>query len=683
MKPAETKDFRLVTGGLSVTLSKTGTGISLKSIKDTRNSKKLLSEPRVLFTMKAVVLATNETISADSQTGWNFVDVIKASDKLYTIILSGNEKLSGVTVTITASLEGNRITWKISLVNDNSEISLTECDYPILSFDSKTDNMFFSPYGCGEIYSSAKEGGFLSEQNYPSYGASMQYLAFWNEKSRRGIYCGLHDPAPAYKKIHYSRKADEKAFTLKIVLPLTNTDIGANSQELYGKCVWELFDGDWYDAALIYRDWVWNEARWMTRYKPLPEWMKKNNHWWLLHNMDGFKAEDVAELNKDLGVDSATHIYYWHQIPFDNDYPHYFPLKQEYFDLIQDLKKLGIRTMTYINGRLWDTKDRGMEDWQFSSVAKPYTTKEKDGTMFIEKYNSEEADGSKVELSIMCPSSAVWQEKVKEIVDRLFNEVGVDAVYIDQIAAAKPNLCQDKTHNHPAGGGTWWCDSYNNLLDHVVRTMPENCTLTTECTADPFMKYMSAYLSWLWVKNSQVPAFPAIYSDYMATFGICYSSFKDNDGVCMRVYFAQSLLYGEQMGWMRPEQYKELPFKGFYKKLVRLRAKLGEYFYDGRMLRPPYLKDNAPRMYSTNATEAYGGIIDYAAVQGGLWQRKRDDKQLLLLINTQECETVTQITTDAPDGTYDLNSDVSGKLIIKEGRANITLPALSVAYIEI
>ena len=132
MKTTGTKDFRLATGELSVTLSKTSTGIKLKTIKDTKNSKKLLSEARALFTMKAEILATNETITVDSQTGWSFSDVVKASDSLYTIILSDNEKLPKVTVTITASLESNRITWKTSLVNDNNAISLIECDYPIL-----------------------------------------------------------------------------------------------------------------------------------------------------------------------------------------------------------------------------------------------------------------------------------------------------------------------------------------------------------------------------------------------------------------------------------------------------------------------------------------------------------------------------------------------------------------------
>lgn len=153
---------------------------------------------------------------------------------------------------------------------------------------------------------------------------------------------------------------------------------------------------------------------------------------------------------------SAVHLYDWHKIPFDNDYPHYFPVKDELADALKTLRAAGIKIMPYINGRLWDTKDRQNEDWQFSKIAYPNCTKDRHGKPFIETYSSKEIDGTKVELSIMCPSTAVWQEKQKEIVGKLFNELDMDAVYIDQIGAAKANPCADKNHPHPAGGGTWW-----------------------------------------------------------------------------------------------------------------------------------------------------------------------------------------------------------------------------------
>ena len=49
--------------------------------------------------------------------------------------------------------------------------------------------------------------------------------------------------------------------------------------------------------------------------------------------------------------------------------------------------------------------------------------------------------------------------------------------------------------------------------------MPDDRMLTTECSADPYMKHLGGYLSWLWVKNNQVPAFPAIFSDKVISFG--------------------------------------------------------------------------------------------------------------------------------------------------------------------
>ena len=44
------------------------------------------------------------------------------------------------------------------------------------------------------------------------------------------------------------------------------------------------------------------------------------------------------------------------------------------------------------------------------------------------------------------------------------NECGVKGVYIDQIAAAAPTLCFDKSHGHPLGGGHWWTEGYWKLL---------------------------------------------------------------------------------------------------------------------------------------------------------------------------------------------------------------------------
>lgn len=680
---AENIIYRLTAGELSVGLEKGKGGISLYSIRDKKLKKNLLTHAKPLFTLTARAVESDDKITIRSDQSWAQAEVINNREGAV-IILSGNKELPGVTVTLTALCEHNRITWTTSLSSINKDYALYECDYPALSFDTNANTYFFSPYGVGEIYPSSGKS-YKSTQNYPSYGASMQYLTFFNKHYRRGIYYGLHDPNPAYKKICFEKAAHEKVMTLKAIMPLTAIDTGCNSQSLEGRTVWELYDGDWYDAAVLYRTWMEKEASWLPEMKDgrrtdIPDWFLKNNHWWLVRVKDDDSfADDIIRATKDLGVETTVHLYDWFQIPYDNDYPHYFPMKECAVKGIQRLKEAGIRVMPYINGRLWDTKDRGMEDWQFSSVAKPNCTKDRKGVPFIETYNSKEADGSKVELSIMCPSTALWQEKVRSIVDKLLNEVGVNAVYIDQIAAASPYLCEDRNHSHLPGGGTWWFEGYKNLTDHVKMIMPVDTAITTECTGEPYMKHIQGYLSWLWVNGNQVPAFPVVYSGYVGMFGRSYAVFPKEDVEGQKMAFAESLTYGEQMGWVNIPVYESFRYKDFYKKCVKARAEIGEYFYGGRMLRPPVTKDDRAELVDDRGN---GRIYKHSAVYSAVWERGRDKKKLLLLVNAADEDAQCSVECELPDGKYALNG-MEGKITIKGGKAELKLPALSVVYAEI
>ena len=105
----------------------------------------------------------------------------------------------------------------------------------------------------------------------------------------------------------------------------------------------------------------------------------------------------------------------------------------------------GLKVMPYINGRLWDTHDRGDYDFQFTAVAKPAAAKGRTGEVITERYESKNSKGEPVELAVMCPSTAIWQEKQMEINDWILNTLDADAVYVDQIAAAPPVTCMDRT----------------------------------------------------------------------------------------------------------------------------------------------------------------------------------------------------------------------------------------------
>ncbi len=665
--------------GLQLTFEKKNSGVALTGVLDTVSGVQMLSYPAAIAVLKAKNIQSGEEITVNSLTGWNEVSLTQKQTG-GEIVLSNNKKLENVEITIKAAVFGSKIQLDTYLTNANGTYALVECDHPALTVDTGKGYSFFSPYGPGEVHPVDK--GWTLTQSYPSYGASMQYLAVFDDANERGIYYGLHDPAPAAKKLCCNTSADKKTFTVKAFQPLSAIKSANNSQKLCGSLVIIPFSGNWYDAALLYRDFVENEAGYTSAYdengrKFTPDWAKNICHWFNTRVVDDKPfADEIIERAKWLNVPTAVHLYYWHEIPFDNDYPHYFPIKSCVPAELKKLHDAGIKVMPYINGRLWDTRDKEDQDWQFTAVAKPWCTKDYQGEPITETYSSKEKDGSKVVLSVMCPSTTLWQDKVCEIVDKIF-DIGFDGVYIDQIAAAEAKPCTDSTHQHPAGGGEWWCYAYNTLLERLKRHIPEDRILTTECNADPFMRYLDGYLSWLWVKQNQVPAFPAIFNDKVISFGTDFRALGkfgyngyglsgDLDEGGSRIFMAQSFLFGQQMGWMLPNVYDIMPCHDFYKALVNERAKLLDFFNAGKLLRPPVAESDAPDTVCEYCREAYDNRVVEKAVNAQIWQRNSDGAKVFLATNTAFEEANAAFSkTGIPDGTYNGITVKDGSFTVK------------------
>jgi len=290
--------------------------------------------------------------------------------------------------------------------------------------------------------------------------------------------------------------------------------------------------------------------------------------------------------------------------------------------------------MPYINGRLWDTHDRGAEDYQFSRLALAAATKQGDGSPYLETYNSKETNGEPVRLGVMCPATPLWQNTVSNIVLRLLRECGTSAVYIDQVAAASPTLCQDPAHGHPLGGGHWWNESYWKMLAAIRHAMPPGTALTTECNAEPFIRWFDGYLTWHWQFPGQVPAFPAIYGGTIQMFGRAYRG-GDTRDLALRMKAGQQLVFGEQLGWLDPGLVKEPENAEFFRQMVRLRAQFSRYFSAGEMARPPQLAGPVPIV---RADWQWSGEwwVTTDAVLTGAWQLLREKRMVLLFVNVSD-----------------------------------------------
>ena len=429
-----------------------------------------------------------------------------------------DKRLKGLRVIVSGALDeaAGAMRWKLNVDRIEKPWCVRRVVFPQVAVDASSAQFeLFYPKGPGQVKRAPWPPQFTYGGMYPQGWVAMQFMAASDKEHGTGLYYAMHDPLGSSKEFHVEWRQADQAMALAFDVPAENMDVAGNGFASPGEAVWQVLRGDWFDAAMIYRAWVRQNATWFPKLTSegradTPLWMRELPLWVQVNGGPKDVAPRLKAFAKAMAVPVAAHWYSWHQNPFDNDYPHYFPAREGFADAVWEWK-LTACTSCPISMVACGIRGKGTDDFQFSSVARPATTKDETGKPYVESYGSKESDGSPVRLAVMCPATQLWQAKVRQIVLRLMNEYGTKAVYIDQVAAAWPVLCFDRTHGHPTGGGHWWTSSYNAMLAAIRREKPADRMLTTECNAEPYVKSFDGYLTWHWCCDDQVPAFPAVY----------------------------------------------------------------------------------------------------------------------------------------------------------------------------
>jgi hypothetical protein len=642
----------LTAGDLAISFERTGSGLRLLQLADLGLRRQLLaSKPLPLFRAVLKNAETKEEVTLVADSGWSEVEAGSASSgESGSLALqwknSADQRLAGLTIAATAAsnAKADRIAWDLKIENVPKPWGVWRTVFPQVALAQPgAEAEVFYPRGSGEVKAGVWAEAFRFSGTYPSGWMSMPLMAVYDRQAGTGLYAAMHDPWGSTKDLLAESRPLARAVDLSFDHPASNMGQPGTGFELEGAAVWQLLRGDWFDASIIYRDWVRQHARWYPKLGPsgredTPEWMRELSCWALASGTAEQVVPATRKFQEAIGLPVGVHWYNWHEIPFDNDYPHYFPTKPGFAEGVAELQSNNVFVMPYINGRLWDTRDRGIDVFQFNDVARPAATKDESGEPYTEMYGSKESDESRVSLAAMCPTTDLWKGKVREIVLRLMNECGVRGVYIDQVAAAKPQLCFDASHGHPLGGGHWWTEGYWDLLAGIYAEMPADCMLTTECNAEPYTHRFDGYLTWHWQYNGQVPAFPAVYGGAIQMFGRAYRGGPTKD-LALRMKAGQQLVYGEQIGWIAPSVVNEPDNMAFLRQVVHLRARLIDYFVRGEMARPPRLAGEIPQV---TADWQWSGVwpVTTDAVLTGAWRLPAENRAVLMFVNVSE-EAVT------------------------------------------
>ncbi len=457
---------------------------------------------------------------------------------------------AAVDVTVTVDLPANTgiAEWRIQVENRCDFWGLWDVQFPKFNgfLKSGAYDVAFPRRNWGKLFKNCAEN---LTYDYPmGWGMPMQFLCAVQDDN--GVYMAAHDPKAWTKEFSIEPGKEFRIKTYAEDMGVPGSDFRAPFPAMAG-----VYRGGWMRGCKIYRQFAltapWTSKGKVSQRDGMPQALKDVGLWMIVGQYIGPEKGTILDRNKPLidaaeyfDVPIASHWYNWHQIAFDNNYPHYFPTKQGIPEQARDLVKRGQIIMPYINGRIVDTFNEDFEEFR------PFATKDQLGMPYLEIYGT-----SSGRLTPMCTYTEFWQDKVAEIIRRLGDEVGVNAVYIDQIAAGNSVLCFDKSHGHPIGGGGWWVDGYREMLKKVQEAAHadgRNMIITTECAAEPYMDGVDAFLIWVKRDERSIPMMTAVYSGY----SIYFSSpawFQHGDRAWIMAQ-GRDFTWGCQNGWMSPSE---------------------------------------------------------------------------------------------------------------------------------
>lgn len=507
-------------------------------------------------------------------------------------ILSFQTPDSDTTVYMDAVFKNDRLEYTLSIKSS----SLQEIKFPYFAFAplSEKGESLLTPLMSGVVHDEPRKNNVVYNANYPSGRGAMQCGAYYDKYG--GLYFACED-ATVYPKTMFFQASEDG-------IEATYSHSPANKMvcNVRGKAVIEYFQGNWYDAGLIYRNFLHSAPWWIPELprQDTPEWFRNNSVVFMTWSAD---IQRIKRLRKYLEMPFLLHWYSWHGL-HDRDYPH-FASSPEIYRKNKTLREMGIRTMAYTNARLFEEKDCRNIDRDFSRIGSRIAVLNSNGKIYRENYGTP--------FAVMCPAAPEWQDIMQKYTQRLLAH-HFDGIYYDQIGASSPKICFSEQHGHKAGDmDHWYKYGYALSLEKIRSWSKKNypdTIFTTEDNSEVYNRFMDGVLPWRWIHQGQVPFFTLCYSGQVQYIGLSYHFGGKIDQTSKYAKAANQLIWGQQIGWFTTgTAVKDTQFLLFIKKLAFSRTAFLDFFNNGILGRPLV-------------------FIKPPAIENLLWHRDLEDKYI-------------------------------------------------------
>lgn len=591
--------------------------------------------------------------------------------------------VEGISVVATATpVSSTETEWSITIDNP-SDYAIEWVDYPCVKCGKLKRNggdaQILSSYNEGIIIEDAfardTSSPFPQKQvEYPSEGAyymfphmlSAQFIAYLAPAGN--IYLGAHDPARGPKSIDY--RATEEGVEL-FVKTFTGVSYGENYSLTY-PIITKNFEGDWEDAATIYRDWF--EANLpagavkIPLNSRLPKWYEDSPLIIAypvrgIHDMDEmtpnalFPYMQAMPIIEEIARETQTRIMvllmHWEgTAPWAPPYvwPPYGG-EASFHEFLDALHQKGHLLGVYCSGFGWTEQSNLIAEYARSAEKEGLLDAMcagPDGKVLLSKICTFQRSGYDI-----CPASEKGRKILREAYSPLFSS-GVDyAQILDQNHGGAQYFCYSREHGHPAMPGSWMTSNMQTLLTEWNRLAPSMLMGCESAAAEPFtpnLLFSDNRFELNYYFGKPVPLYSFIYHEYLRNFmgNQVSCPFPVRDGtLCMRI--AHSFVAGDALtvtlmpnGELMPNwgcrDFSALPDKamhlGFIKRLMEFyRGPVKPYLFSGRMVKP--LPVECP---SISVTTIFGYTQELPAVFSTAWES--EGKQAQIFVN-HTTETIT------------------------------------------
>ena len=546
------------------------------------------------------------------------------------------------------------------------------------------EDPFNAPAGLGENYHTT--GAY-----YPYY-TNMQFWALYNRDKRQGVYLGTQDPRP--HMTHYLVNNTPEDIAWSVSHFPANISFAGEDFALPYDCVVGPFQGDWYDAAQIYRAWAlkqsWARKGPLSRRADVPKWYKEAPLFFYTIMNDSATGTYSVEKNLKIaadhfrewltwaGVRLPLNFYTWHaydpsrtmaNIPFGRrqitipghrwegfplsyspfgNYPA-IPAMPGFADTVQRLRADGGMVTPYVCLQVYD--QGATDNAPYASEARHHMMRDLYGAM--QTYPG-------MRTWFPCVASRWWRERMVETCATLMEREHVAGFYLDVMhGIGMP--CFWTPHGHSAGGGGAMTDAMHELVEAIhetVKARDADAIITGEDSTENMIDGIDGILYQRTLRpENKVPLFGTVYNDYIPRYGLELSVSRPKD---FFIECASLFVEGAQIGRLRLRPRSDiLQFENpAHKEMIAFLGRIVSYYKQdaakkflvyGRLLRPlefsapsamPMLLYGDPEAHAT--TDIGAGLgkaagLHYPALMSGVF-RSDDGEYGIFVANASDKE---------------------------------------------